>query len=228
MIFSLILSIAFVAVTGWALTRIIFKAGFSSAWMIAPVVPAALTIACAITTYSNFSGSPLGVPSRFFGWSMMNVLWHGGETSLGFVQMGLLWHIDLITIIANWVLILFLAVARWPSVGTGGRVVASKPVRVPRSRVKSTPAAAAPRGPRGVTRDYGRATEAAAAPVATAPAPSAPGPAVKHCAWCAEALPGSRALFHDCGPKTRPPVFCVKCGSTLTQVGDCPQCGATG
>jgi hypothetical protein len=205
---DLILTIGFMALNYWALTRVIHQAGFSRAWIILPLLPMGLSIACAVITYNDLRGALLGYSLGFFGFS----------------HVGFLWDLDMISLFLNWVFFLIFAFSRWPSVGGGG--VANQPTGRPGSYVTSAAVAPATTRPRGVTRDYG-STATATAPV-TAPAPIALSVVVKHCVWCAEPLPGSRALFHDCGPKTRPPIFCEKCGSTLNQVGDCPACGSAG
>jgi len=218
-VLNLIISIVFMLVILWALSRIIDKAGLSRLWLLLPLVSVGLTIACAIKTYSQVHGAPTVFTNGLFGWSQINALWHLDGVSPGFDQPGLLWHIDLVSIIANWLLFVFFAVVPWGL--DRGRVHSISESRVAGPLATARPAVAG-KGPRGVTRDYGPATEASAT---VAPAtPSSTGPATKHCVWCAEALPGSRALFHDCGPRTRPPIFCAKCGSTLTAVGDCASC----
>jgi hypothetical protein len=219
-VLNLIITIVFIAVNFWALTRIIDKAGLSRLWLVVPLVSVGLTIACAIDTYSRVHGAPSIFSNGLFGWSQLNVLWHVDVVSPGFDQVGLLWHIDLASIGANWLLFVFFAVVPWGL--DRGQVKHGEPTRVTGTLATANPAPSA-KGPRGVKRDYG--TAAAATATVSAPVVSSPGPATKHCVWCAEALPGSRALFHDCGPKSRPPIFCAKCGSTLTAVGDCAACG---
>jgi hypothetical protein len=215
---NLIISNVFIAVSFWALTRIIDKSGLSRLWLLLPLVSMGLTIACAVDTYSKVHGAPSIFSNGFFGWSQLNLLWRGDVVSPGFAQIGLLWHIDLISIVANWLLFVFFALVPWGL--DRGQVKVSNASRVTGSLSTSSPVNPT-KVPRGVTRDYG--STSAPAPVV---APSVAGPITKHCVWCAEALPGSRALFHDCGPKSRPPIFCVKCGSTLTAAGDCAPCGA--
>jgi hypothetical protein len=222
-VLNLIITVVFIAVTFWALTRIIDKAGLSRLWLFVPLVSVGLTIACAIKTYSEVHGIPFGFSDGVFGWSQLNILWRLDTVSPGLEQPpGLLWHIDLISLAANWLLFIFFAVIPWGL--DHGQVKVSSASRVTGSLPPTAPATAT-KGPRGVTRDYGSAGAATA--TVAAPAPSAAGPTAKHCVWCAESLPGSRALFHDCGPKSRPPIFCAKCGSTLTAVGDCASCGAS-
>jgi hypothetical protein len=220
-VLNLIISVVFIAVIFWALTRIVDKAGLTRLWLLIPLVTAGLTIACAVNTYSQVHGIPFSFSNGLFGYSQLNLLWHRDAVSPGFEQPGLLWHIDLISIGANFLLFVFFAVVPWGldrgqvKVSSASRVTGTLPAAA------GTPAKVT----RGVTRDYGP-TGAAQATV-VAPAPSAAAPTTKHCVWCAESLPGSRALFHDCGPKSRPPIFCAKCGSTLTAVGDCASCGAS-
>lgn len=219
-VLNLSISIVFLAVNLWALTRIIDKAGLTRLWLLLPLLSVGLTIACAVETYSEVHGAPSSFSNEFFGWSQLKLLWHGDTVSPGFEQGALLWHVDLVSIVANWLLFIFFAVVPWGL--DRGQVKGTSEARV--TGTVSTPrAAASGKGARGVTRDYGPTT---GAPVqVVTPAPGSTGPATKYCVWCADALPGSRALFHDCGPKTRPPIFCQKCGSTLTEVGDCASCG---
>jgi hypothetical protein len=220
-VLNLIISIVFILVIFWALMRITDKAGLSRIWLLLPLVTVGLTIACAIKTYSDVHAIPFGFSNGFFGWSQLNVLWHADGMSPGFEEGGLLWHVDLISIIGNFFLFVFFAIVPWGL--DRGQVKVSSASRVTGTLPAAT-SASPPKGARGVTRDYG---PPAAASTVAAPAPSSPAPTSKHCVWCAEALPGSRALFHDCGPKSRPPIFCAKCGSTLTAVGDCASCGAS-
>jgi hypothetical protein len=210
---SLVVTIAFVALDYWALTRIISKAGFSRAWIVIPLLPVVLTIACTVITYHDLQDSLYGNSTGFLGFS---------TGFFGFSRVGFLWDLDLISLFLNWLFFMFFAFIEWPNARGGGGPISPSGGQ-PGSHVTSGAPASSGTRPRGVTRDYGPTT---AAPVAAPTAsPSAPAPIVKHCVWCADALPGSRALFHDCGPKSRPPIFCEKCGSTLNNVGDCPTCG---
>jgi hypothetical protein len=208
---SLVVTIAFVALDYWALTRIISKAGFSRAWIIIPLLPVVLTIACSVITYNDIRSSLIGYSTGFLGFS---------TGFFGFSRVGFLWDLDLLSFLLNWLFFLVFAFIEWPNARSGGGST-TQPTGRPGSYVTSGAAPAATR-PRGVTRDY--SPTAAVSEAAPAPVPSAPAAVVKHCVWCADALPGSRALFHDCGPKSRPPIFCEKCGSTLNNVGDCPAC----
>jgi hypothetical protein len=210
----LIVTIVFVALDYWALTRIIHKAGFSRGWIILPLLPVALTIACTVITYYDLRNSLFGFSTGLLGFS---------TGFYGYSGVRFLWDLDLISIFLNWVFFMIFAFTEWPNARGGGGAT-NQPAGGPASYVPSGAVAPAAARSRGVTRDY--SPTAAASVTAPVAAPSAPAAIVKHCVWCAESLPGSRALFHDCGPKTRPPVFCEKCGSTLNQVGDCSDCGA--
>lgn len=209
---SLVVTIAFVALDFWALTRIIYKAGFSRAWIIIPLLPVVLTIACSVITYNDIRSSLIGNSTGFLSFS---------TGFFGFSRVGFLWDLDLISFLLNWLFFMIFAFIEWPN-ARGGGGASTPPAERPGSYVTSGAAAPAAARSRGVTRDY---SPTSAEPVtAPAAAPSAPAAIVKHCVWCADSLPGSRALFHDCGPKSRPPIFCEKCGSTLNNVGDCPTC----
>lgn len=222
-VLNLIISIVFIAVVFWALTRVIDKAGLTRLWLLLPLASVGLTIACAIKTYSEVHGAPTGLSDGLFGWSQLKALWRGDAVSVGFQQSGLLWHIDLISIIANWLLFVFFAVVPWGL--DRGQVSGASASRVTGSI--TTPSSAVPaKGPRGVTRDFGPANGAPA--TGAGPTRSSGGPTTKYCVWCAEPLPGSRALFHECGPKSRPPIYCATCGSTLTALGDCASCASAG
>jgi len=94
-------------------------------------------------------------------------------------------------------------IGRGPSAPASGPMTPSDPVNV----VRSMPASPGGPGPRPIPGD---------GPAVVASAPPAKRPVGKSCAWCGEALPGNRALFHDCGPKDRPEVFCKKCGNALS------------
>lgn len=207
---SLVVLLVIMVLNFWALSRIISKAGFSSAWIVLPLSSIGLTITCFIVSFDDLRGTFTGITPGFFG-----------------SQVGLLWHLDELSFFLNWIFFLIFAFVKWPSVGgVGPSTLSTSPSG------SFTPSAPTPvrKGPRGVTRDYGPTSSSTTTAPMTAPylAPVASAPTVKHCVWCAEALPGSRALFHDCGPKTRPPVFCSRCGGTLTELGDCSACDAAG
>jgi hypothetical protein len=196
----------------WATMRIITQAGYSSAWILLPLAPLVLTIVC----YAIF-------------WNDLHEIYFGG--GFGFGDIGnarLFWHLDEFSILLNWIFYLVFAFSRWPAVGTGGAPDASPPLPTPtraipnlpsRSPESAAPVPSAQVIPSGAGPGSGPATTPAAA--------LASRPVGKFCAWCAEALPGSRALFHDCGSKDRPETFCRSCGAALPAGGTaCTACGA--
>jgi hypothetical protein len=208
--FSLIVLIAIPVINFWAVTRIIHQAGYSRNWILVPLTPFVLFIAVAVDSVVTIHDFAIGT-----------------TTGLSYFEgVSVLWSLFAISLFVTWIFFLVFAFSTWPVSRDGGGSF-SGPARPagPFPAASPTP----PLGqPRGVTRDYSppAATSTATTAGAGASVASPPPPTAKSCVWCAELLPGSRALFHDCGSKDRPPVFCAKCGSTLTAVGDCASCGA--
>jgi hypothetical protein len=208
---ALIVVFAIVVGNFWAITRIIHQAGYSRSWILVPLTPFVLFIAVAVDSVVSIHDFALGT-----------------TTGLSYFDgVGVLWSIFSISLFVSWVFFMVFAFSAWP-VSRGGGGPFAGPTRPNEPHPAPSPRPPA-RAPGGVTRDYSPPTSVPTTTVG----PSAPlippsPPSAKLCVWCAESLPGSRALFHDCGPKDRPPVFCAKCGSTLTAVGDCASCGAIG
>jgi hypothetical protein len=205
------LTIAVLVINYAAVARVINQAGYSPMYMIIPLAPFGFLIASVVQLYRDIHGLDFG----------------GRYGFLGINDIGILWKLFWISLLVNWVLFLVFAFTRWPA-GT------TRAPRAPRAsrRSKAQPegrgfspadVAAAPskrfgsRGPGFATNITETSTppSSAPAPVAPAPAVNAGAAALKRCVWCGDALPGSRALFHDCGPTDRPPAFCAKCGSAL-------------
>jgi hypothetical protein len=211
---TLSITIAILVINYLAVARVINQAGYSPLYMVIPLAPFGFLIASVVVLYRDLHGLDFG----------------GRYLFLGINNIGILWELFWISLLANWVIFLFFAFTRWPA-GT------PTTPRAPRSsrRSKAEPelrgfspaeVAAARPSKRFGAGGPGFATNAAAGPATRSDAPevttTAPVPtssvravALKHCVWCGEALPGSRALFHDCGPTDRVPVFCATCGSTL-------------
>jgi hypothetical protein len=125
--------------------------------------------------------------------------------------------LDEISIFLNWIFFLVFAFSRWPVSGAyhSPSVVTPRPP----DSFRATP------GPASVPPTPGAAVPSARVVPASGAGPGS-GPAVssasvakrsgaQFCPWCAEPLPGNRALFHDCGSKDRPEAFCKNCGKTL-------------
>jgi hypothetical protein len=217
----LFLYLVFLAVSFWATTRIISQAGYSPAWILMPLSSLVLTIVVFIMLYVDLrsfaNAFPFGVGGTTFG------------SGLGGVEV--VWVLDMLTIFANWILFLVFAFSRWPYAADSGRRGPSQPpspggasphgrnapgmAQPPGSPTSASVSASAPSS-LGVVPTTSSVASASAAPVRT-----------KHCVWCGESLPGSRALFHDCGTKDRPVTNCAACGAQLPTAGAaCVACAA--
>jgi len=198
----------------WATMRIITQAGYSAAWIALPIAPLVLTIIC----YVIF-------------WNDIHEIFFGGGFGFGFGSfnnVSLFWHLDEISILLNWLFYIVFAFSRWPVTGTprapeGDAPRPSRFTRATISTAKEPAAATAPLpGPRP-------AVASAAGPgggPTGASRPAATRPSAQFCAWCGEALPGNRALFHDCGPKDRPETHCKNCGTAYAAGStQCTACG---
>jgi hypothetical protein len=147
--------------------------------------------------------------------------------------VGTVWDIDRFTIFANWIFFLIFAFSRWPGalVVDSARPSSSPPGGSPQyglgdSRLPNPSPGSIP-SPMGATSSSpphfqnvvgGERARDALTANAT-PAANAGAVRTKHCVWCGESLPGSRALFHDCGSKDRPATNCVACGAALSSEG---------
>jgi len=210
-----------------AIAIIISKAGYPWVWVILPLTPFALFVACVVDLYRDLHTLAFG----------------GSYGFLGVSSIGVLWTVFLISLAVNWLMFFVFAFSRWPT----GVSTTPRPARAPR-RSKSHEAASISQGfspadlgtrssKRFPTKGPGFAPNAEPVPsdsvdsaslATTARTPATNFVAVKRCVWCGEALPGSRALFHDCGPTERPPAYCATCGNALTATGQCESCGAPG
>jgi len=208
---AILILLGLIGLNYWATSRIIRQAGYSSLWILLPIAPLVLTIICYIIFWHDVHTVLLG-----------GTLGVGGINTDGFV-----WHLDQIAIFLNWLFYLVFAFSRWPvssthrapSVEGPSAPTAARANPLP-SPVRPTPTTALP-----ITR----VVPSSAASPGTGPAvvPSAPvAKGAQFCPWCGEALPGNRALFHDCGPKDRPATFCKSRGTALVAGATvCSACG---
>ncbi len=211
---SLGIAIALLVLDYWAVARIIGKAGYSWLWVIVPLTPIVLAVVSVVDL-----------------WRDLHTLEFGGSFGfIGIQGIGILWDLLRISVLVNWVLFLVFAFSRWPVETSQGAARPSKRPRgsSPTETVVTPGQRFGPKpGQSAGSRPSRNAEAPAAPPPPTTPAPAAPTAAVKRCVWCAEALPGSRALFHECGPKDRPPVYCATCGVALPEGSlDCQTCDA--
>jgi hypothetical protein len=223
-VFVLLLVLVVLAVSYWGASRVITKAGYAPAWILVPLSPLVLTVVVFIMAYIDLrsltESLPFGVGSTAFISNLSAV--------------GTVWDIDKFTIFANWIFFLIFAFSRWPGAlgadpARGGSALPPAPGVSPQYG-RSVPGPLRPSGGASpspsATTPGGSSTGDAPSDVAPnvptarpATAPSVGSVRTKHCAWCGESLPGSRALFHDCGPKDRPVSNCVTCGASLPADG---------
>lgn len=218
----LVLFLAFLAVSYWATARIIAQAGYSSAWVIVPLSSLVLTIVVFVMIFIDLrslaEAIPFGIGGSDFGFQIRSV--------------EVVWDIDLCSMLANWILFLVFGFSQWPAT-VGGDSVRSTPSPPSGGSSPYGRNAPGPRQPSGgsftsastlghSSMSLGDANkgEASDAPPPSVPAPASAGVVrVKHCVWCGESLPGSRALFHDCGSRDRPATNCATCGGALPSEG---------
>jgi hypothetical protein len=210
---------AVVAVTFWAVSSIIIQAGYSKWWIIVPLAPSALTIACLAELWND----------------VHNVLYGGAFGFIGIETVGLTWKCDEVAMVIAWLFLLVFALARWPAWyshhGVSPFVAPTLGARTGSGSSTSSIPVPAPVAPRSERGDLPRSGEDPTRPSAVAT--EAPVPfgrvttAAPHCTWCGEALPGSRVTFHNCGSKDRPAIFCTKCGTALAGPSmRCPGCAS--
>lgn len=230
--FWLLVDLAILVLNYWAVTRIISQAGYSPAWIVLPLIPLVLTIAAMVMLYHDLRGLAFGLP---FG--------AGGTVFIsGLSGDGIVWSLDALSIFVTWVFFLVFAFTRWPvtitaesasrgptnSPPSGGAPQYGRNVPGPRRPSGVVPPSSVTSRPSGADTQSSAPEDGAsqAMPSAGAASSASTGPVrVKHCAWCGDSLPGSRALFHDCGSKDRPVSHCTTCGMQLPGEGStCPSC----
>jgi hypothetical protein len=154
----------------------------------------------------------------------------GGALDFGGIGTnGLIGHLDELSIFLNWVLFLVFAFSRWPVSGPqyARTPDGPRPPDALREGPGPTPTAPLPSArPARVVPSSGAGP--GSGPTGVPSATVAKRPAAQFCPWCAEALPGNRALFHDCGSKDRPESFCKNCGTALPDGSSvCNACGVS-
>jgi hypothetical protein len=164
-------------------------------------------------------------------WNDIHTIIFGGTLGIGGINtVGLVWHLDEVSIFLNWIFYLVFAFSSWPVSGAhrSSTVDVPRPPESLRAVSSPTPVPSTPTAALATARavpSSGAGPGAGPAGVSSAPAPKRP--SAQCCAWCGEPLPGNRALFHDCGPKDRPETFCKNCGSALPAGSSvCSSCGA--
>ena len=211
---ELLILIGLLFLNYWATMRIITQAGYSVVWIVLPIAPLVLTIIC----YVIF-------------WNDIHEIFFGSSFGFGGINnVSLFWHLDEISIFLNWLFYIVFAFSRWPVSGTrhSPDVEAPQPPSSLGANLSSAAGPAAPPAPLPGARAMPASPGGpAAGPTNVASAPTSQRPSAQFCAWCGEALPGNRALFHDCGPKDRPETFCKNCGVAFPAgTSQCNSCAA--
>jgi hypothetical protein len=209
-----------------AIATIIAKAGYPWVWVILPLTPFALFVACIVDLYRDLHTLAFG----------------GSYGFLGISSIGILWTAFLISLAVNCVMFFVFAFSRWPTVAPRAPRTPKAPRASRGSKAQAAVLTSQGFSPTDMASRSSRrfpaggpafATNSGAVPsspvdatsVSTAaPASTTSSVVVKRCVWCGDALPGSRALFHDCGPTDRPPVYCATCGNGLETSGQCVTC----
>ena len=211
-VLALVFSAAFVGFNLFAVAQIVMKSGYPRWWIALPIAPAVLTygylLVEIVTSFHSISSG------KFF---------HINPLTAGSLTEKLLTALDIVLIIATYVFFLVFAFGRWPVLGGA---------RVPEVVTSSAPAPVAKAAARtpGVPRPAMTTLGASRTPAPAAPVMAGGGVDTRKrvfCGWCAERIPGNRALGHDCGPKDRPETICRFCGQELPEPGGaCPTCDA--
>src|SRR5271170_272031 len=85
-----------------AIATIISKAGYPWVWVIVPLTPFALFVACIADLYRDLHTLAFG----------------GSYGFLGVSSIGVLWKAFLISLAVNWLMFFVFAFSRWPTVAT--------------------------------------------------------------------------------------------------------------
>jgi hypothetical protein len=213
------LTVAALVLNYIAIATIVSKAGYPWVWVILPLTPFALFVACIADLYRDLHTLAFG----------------GSYGFLGVSSIGILWKAFLISLAVNWLMFFVFAFSRWPTVapktprppkGPKGQPVVPVSQGFSPADMGNRSSKRFPSGGPGFSTNAGSAPADTTAIATAVPATNAV--AVKRCVWCGESLPGSRALFHDCGPTDRPAAYCATCGNALAASGQCANCDAAG
>jgi hypothetical protein len=187
-----------------AIRSIIIKAGYSSAWILVPIMPVVLIGATGIEEWIDLRSIVSG--TSFF-------------VHTNFETLKILSGLSALSIFVSWVFFLIFAFSRWPA-SHAQRPPATRPTP-PRDLIipvsvggpsRMTPLADPPRTP------YVQPGTGLYAP---------PPRDTVYCPWCAKPRAVDAHAIHHCGPLDRPHVYCETCGSALPEAtGRCPACEA--
>jgi len=116
--------------------------------------------------------------------------------------------VDVVAVVGSWLGYVAFALSAWPTSHGGS---------LPQARSKA--AESVPRPTIPTPSALGSTTPAPAYVAPIAPTISSRGAVDNrrriYCPWCAESIPGNRALGHDCGPRDRSEVYCRFCAKAF-------------
>lgn len=222
---AILLAAVYVVLTCLAWSNLIAKSGRSTKWLVAPMAPVVTVILTYVILFlqkanilTPFHNLRFDTAALVSGLASVIVTGHISFPLHGVTSIMLI--VDMVAIAGSWLGFVAFATSAWPtSYGESS------------SRPRSNAAESVPR-PATPTPSATKITTPAASYVApVAPTISSRGAVDNrrriYCPWCAESIPGNRALGHDCGPRDRPEVYCRFCGKEFpggTTV--CPTCDA--
>ena len=200
-VFYLVFELGIAAITLIAVGTVITKAGYSANWILVPLSPVIVNIGTLIYLYLAVRSSAL----------------HGLFPTGGLRVVVDLFIIDLLLIVAVWIFFLIFAFRPWPAL-EGRAIIGAQTDTQP------------PVASRGIPKP-GTAPPSSSWSPSVAPTVATRGAVDTrrrlYCPWCAEHIPGNRALGHDCGAKDRPEVICRFCGKAFPEgTTTCPTCDA--
>jgi hypothetical protein len=222
-----LLALMFAGLNYLAWSNLIAKSGHFSRWLavpIAPVVTVILTYIVIFLQKPNFFDPfhNLRFDTSYLMGLLLTlvILGHLSFREFGFISFMFL--IDVLAVVGLIGFVLF-SLSSWPTAHGGS--VGRREIPNVRAAARATPMAAS--SAEGVTTGPTATTASASTPESQSRGPVDSRRRI-YCAWCAESIPGNRALGHDCGPRHRPKIYCHFCGNAFPGgTGHCPACDAT-
>ncbi len=222
---AIVLAVVYIALTSLAWSNLISKSGRSWNWLAVPLAPIVTIILTYVVMYFQKTNildpfHNLRFDTASLAGLLANLIATGHLSFSSYGQISSMFIIDLAAIVGSWVGFVAFAMTSWPA--TQGGLISRTRANV--ADVVPRPSAAPPSSVIG-----GSPAASYVAPVA--PTISSRGAVDNrrriYCAWCAESIPGNRALGHDCGPRDRPEVYCRYCGKVFPGGSTvCPTCDA--
>jgi hypothetical protein len=223
-----------------AAATIIEKAGFSSVWILVPLVPLALTVVLYFQEIHGLSIFAQGGSGLQF--SRLAPVIYGqmlaSEGSVGLSFFSLTYYVDLAATVIAWLFFLYFAFVPWPArVATASAEVApinTVPTKTSRRGAQPAPAPQPVVPVKTSSLSGMNAKRFGRTPVAAPSVESSDtdlktdeGPNLEFCRWCGKERPIDSFAIHYCGSNDRPVAFCPSCGGSVAAGStECASCGA--